>query len=150
MILKAGRIFGRLTRVNHEGLSSVQRMARARVPSARRYAGRTAMARIAVEFDGHRLEAGERRTPIWAAAKRDEAVSGDPHAFDLQRNRDNSRLYGAGVHVCPGAPLARLELCLLMARLLANSAVISPAPAQRPARAGFPASGLLSLTACLQ
>ena len=56
-----------------------------------------------VEIGGRRLEAGERLTLIWASANRDEAVFGDPDAFDPVRNRDNNLLYGAGVHVCPGA-----------------------------------------------
>ena len=98
-----------------------------------------------VEIGGRRLEAGERLTLIWASANRDEAVFGDPDAFDPVRNRDNNLLYGAGVHVCPGAPLARLELRLIIAALLANTTDISLASSRLPARASFPASGFSSL-----
>ncbi len=100
-----------------------------------------------VEIGGRKLEAGERLTLIWAAANRDEAVFGDPDAFDPERNRDNNLLYGAGVHVCPGAPLARLELRLLMESLLANTHEITLVSDQLPERASFPACGFSSLPA---
>jgi len=103
-----------------------------------------------VEIGGRKLDAGERLTLIWAAANRDEAVFGDPDAFDPERNRDNNLLYGAGVHVCPGAPLARLELRLLMESLLANIHEITLVSDQLPERASFPACGFSSLPACFR
>ena len=103
-----------------------------------------------VEIDGRKLEAGERLTLIWAAANRDEAVFGDPDAFDPQRNRDGNLLYGAGVHVCPGAPLARLELRVLMEAMLAGTRDISLVATPPPELAAFPASGFSSLQIRLQ
>ena len=103
-----------------------------------------------VDMGGRTFDAGERLTLIWASANRDEAVFGDPDAFDPERNRANNLLYGAGVHVCPGAPLARLELRLLIGALLAATRHIVPAPGQSPQRASFPASGFASLPICLQ
>ena len=102
-----------------------------------------------VELSGRKIEAGERLTLIWAAANRDEAVFGDPDVYDPERNRDHNLLYGAGVHVCPGAPLARLELRLLMESLLANTREIALVPDFAAERARFPASGFSSLTVCL-
>jgi hypothetical protein len=99
-----------------------------------------------VELGGRKIDAGERLTLIWAAANRDEAVFGDPDVFDPERNRDHNLLYGAGVHVCPGAPLARLELRLLMESLLANTREITLEAEPAPERARFPASGFSSLT----
>lgn len=66
--------------------------------------------RCPVELGGHELGAGERVTIHWIAANRDEAVF--EHAAEVQFDRDPTQnlLYGAGVHVCPGAPLARMEL----------------------------------------
>ena len=98
-----------------------------------------------VDIGGQQLEAGERVTLIWASANRDEAVFGDPDAFDPERNAANNLLYGAGVHVCPGAPLARLELRVLMQALLANTREMSLDAGQAPQRASFPASGFASL-----
>lgn len=98
-----------------------------------------------VEIGGRKLDAGERLTLIWAAANRDDAVFGDPDGFDPQHNRDNNLLYGAGVHVCPEAPLARLELRLLMQALLAGTSDVSLVSNPPPELAAFPASGFSSL-----
>ena len=101
-----------------------------------------------VEIGGRTLDAGERLTLIWAAANRDEAVFGDPDNFDPERNGENNLLYGAGVHVCPGAPLARLELRILMEALLAGTSNIALDANAVPERASFPASGFVSLPIC--
>ncbi|HQY71212.1 MAG TPA: cytochrome P450 [Pseudomonadales bacterium] len=103
-----------------------------------------------VEIGGRRLDAGERLTLIWAAANRDEAVFGDPDAFDPARNAGNNLLYGAGVHVCPGAPLARLELRVLMQALLAGTHAIGLTAESAPQRASFPGSGFAVLPLRLQ
>ena len=103
-----------------------------------------------VEIGGRKLEAGERLTLIWASVNRDETVFGNPDTFDPERNRQNNLLYGAGVHVCPGAPLARLELRLLMEALLAGTRRISLVSGQSAERESFPASGFSSLPVCLQ
>jgi len=49
---------------------------------------------------------------MWASANRDEAEFGDPDEFRLDRDATKNLLYGAGIHVCPGAPLARLNYAL--------------------------------------
>ncbi len=98
----------------------------------------------AVELGGRRIEAGERVTLIWASADRDEAVFGDPDEFRLDRDPALSLLYGAGIHVCPGAPLARLELRVVIEALLA-SRQLEPAAGRAPVRAIYPASGFSSL-----
>lgn len=48
----------------------------------------------------------------WAAANTDPAVFEQPFQFRWDRDPRDNLLYGAGIHVCPGAPLARLELRL--------------------------------------
>ncbi len=98
-----------------------------------------------VDIGGRKIDAGQRLTLIWAAANRDEAVFGNPEAFEPVKNSDKNLLYGAGVHVCPGAPLARLELQLLMESLLASTGEITLVSAKSPERASFPASGYTSL-----
>jgi cytochrome P450 len=103
-----------------------------------------------VEIGGRQLGADERLTLIWASANRDETVFGDPDAFDPDRNGKNNLLYGAGVHVCPGAPLARLELRLLVSALLAGTRDIALAAGPSPQRAAFPASGFATLPVRLQ
>lgn len=93
-----------------------------------------------VSVGGREIEAGERVTLMWASANRDERVFGNPDEFRLDRDPALNLLYGAGLHVCPGAPLARLELRVLIEELLA-AAVVAPSAGERPVRAIYPASG---------
>ncbi|WP_417567532.1 cytochrome P450 [Marinobacter sp.] len=94
-----------------------------------------------VEVGGRSIPAGEKITILWASANRDEKVFGDPDAFCPQRNRDQNLLYGAGIHVCPGAPLARMELRVLMEEFLFAVDTLEPAPEGQPERAIFPTGG---------
>lgn len=98
-----------------------------------------------VEIGGRQLKAGDRLTLMWASANRDEAVFGDPDEFRLDRDPGLNLLYGAGIHVCPGAPLARLELRIVMETLLARTRRISLVEGQAPVRAIYPAGGFASL-----
>ncbi|WP_236796059.1 cytochrome P450 [Amycolatopsis sp. GM8] len=54
----------------------------------------------------------------WAAANRDPAMFADPGEFRLDRDRNRHLSFGHGVHVCPGAPLARMELRVALEELL--------------------------------
>ncbi|MGM0782680.1 MAG: cytochrome P450 [Pseudomonadota bacterium] len=94
-----------------------------------------------VEIGGRHIPAGERLTILWGSANRDEAVFGDPDEFRLDRAPEDNLLYGAGIHVCPGAPLARMELKLFMEALLANTVQLKPIPEKPAVRAKFPAGG---------
>lgn len=94
-----------------------------------------------VKIGGRVIPAGEKVTILWASANRDEKVFGDPDAFRPEQNRDQNLLYGAGIHVCPGAPLARMELRILMEEFLARVDTLEPAPEGPPERAVFPAGG---------
>ena len=94
-----------------------------------------------VEIGGRRIPAGEKITILWASANRDEKVFGDPDAFCPHKNRDRNLLYGAGIHVCPGAPLARMELRVLMEEFLSAVDILEPAPDAKPERAVFPTGG---------
>ncbi|MFA7505511.1 MAG: cytochrome P450 [Burkholderiaceae bacterium] len=94
---------------------------------------------------GHRLPAGSRLALLWASANRDEAVFGDPDEFRLDRDPALNLLYGAGIHVCPGAPLARLELGIVIDELLGRTTGIELVPDERAVMAFYPASGFSSL-----
>lgn len=101
--------------------------------------------KAAVELGGCSIPQGERITIMWASANRDENVFGDPDEFRLDRPADQNLLYGAGIHSCPGAPLARLELRIVMEELLERTKSIKLSTTRKPARAAYPASGFSSL-----
>lgn len=98
-----------------------------------------------VEIGGRKIAAGERISLNWIAANRDGRVFADPAEFRLDRDPATNLLYGAGIHVCPGAPLARLELRLVMEELLGRTASIDPMPGAPATRAVYPVSGFAVL-----
>jgi cytochrome P450 len=67
-----------------------------------------------VEIGGRKIKAGERITLMWISANRDERVFEGPDTFRLDRDPKKNLLWGAGIHACPGAPLAQLEMRVFM------------------------------------
>jgi len=100
----------------------------------------------AVEIGGRTIAAGERVSLLWTSANRDGGVFEDPEAFRLDRDPAANLLYGAGIHVCPGAPLARLEMRVVMEELLARTTRIQPTAGTPPTGAVYPASGFATLS----
>lgn len=98
----------------------------------------------AVELGGRGIGAGERISLIWPAANRDERAFEDAAAFRPDRDPSGNLLYGAGIHVCPGAPLARMELRVVMEEVL-RLATVEYLHGEPPINAGYPASGFSSL-----
>ena len=98
-----------------------------------------------VEIGGRRIAAGERITLMWASADRDEAVFANSDEFRVDRDATQNLLYGGGIHVCPGALLARLELRVVMEELLKPTQRIALVPGRQPAIASYPASGFSML-----
>jgi cytochrome P450 len=74
----------------------------------------TRHAREDAEAFGHRFRRGEVVGLLLAAANRDPARFDDPERFEPARFRgqrgEGHAAFGAGIHFCLGAPLARLEL----------------------------------------
>ncbi len=58
---------------------------------------------------GHPLREGERVTAFIPAANRDPAVFAEPNRLDIRRKPNPHLSFGSGIHLCLGAPLARLE-----------------------------------------
>ena len=94
-----------------------------------------------VEIGGRTIPAGEKITLLWASANRDEAEFGNPDSYCPHQNAGKNLLYGAGIHVCPGAPLARMELQVFMEEFLKQIAAIDIAKDEQPERAMFPTGG---------
>ncbi|MBY6161185.1 cytochrome P450 [Mameliella alba] len=63
-----------------------------------------------MELFGHRFRRGDQVALLLAAANRDPEVWADPARFDPARPIAANTSFGAGLHFCVGAPLARLEL----------------------------------------
>ncbi|WP_181702285.1 cytochrome P450 [Chthonobacter albigriseus] len=63
-----------------------------------------------LEIGGIALKRGDKIGLMLGAANRDPARFRDPHRLDLDRADVASVSFGAGIHFCIGAPLARLEL----------------------------------------
>ena len=105
--------------------------------------------RCPVELGPHKLKAGEKVTLHWIAANRDEVVFHKPDEVQFDRDATQNLLYGAGVHVCPGAPLARMELREFMESLLAHTSSWRLSSEFVPVYASIPESGFSELQTVL-
>jgi|AntDeeMinimDraft_5_1070356.scaffolds.fasta_scaffold00966_9 hypothetical protein len=94
-----------------------------------------------VDVGGRHIDEGERLTILWGAANRDPEVFVDPDTVRLDRDPESNLLYGAGIHVCPGAPLARMELLDFMQALISATRSIRTIPDEPATRACYPAGG---------
>ena len=63
----------------------------------------------AMEISGVSIPVGELVLPMLSSANRDENEFADPDIFNLDRDTRKHLAFGRGVHVCLGAPLARIE-----------------------------------------
>ena len=71
-----------------------------------------------VEIMGHRFARGDQVGLLLAAANRDPGPWDDPGTFNPRRPVKPLATFGAGLHFCVGAPLARLELQIALPILL--------------------------------
>jgi cytochrome P450 family 142 subfamily A polypeptide 1 len=81
------------------------------------------MARTAtrdVELSGATIRAGQEILLLYPSANRDEAVFEDAEAFDITRSPNPHMAFGFGAHFCLGNQLARLELKVMVERVLAR------------------------------
>lgn len=71
---------------------------------------------------GRDIPAGARIGLFWASANRDPAAFDDADRCVADRRPNRHLAFGHGIHTCVGAPLARLELRLVLEELLAATA----------------------------
>ncbi|HEY4624540.1 MAG TPA: cytochrome P450, partial [Blastococcus sp.] len=101
-----------------------------------------------VEIGGVTVPAGRKIAALLGAANRDPAVFPDPDTLDVGRTDNPHISFGAGVHFCIGAPLARVELQASFGALLERTSRLEPAyPARR--RPEFVIRGLADLPVVL-
>jgi cytochrome P450 len=75
----------------------------------------------ATTLHGRTIEAGERVDMFWASANRDETVFDEPDTCRLDRHPNRHIAFGHGIHLCLGAPMARLELRVALEELLSHT-----------------------------
>lgn len=105
--------------------------------------------RCPVELGGRALPAGAPITINWVSANRDEAAFPAAREYHPERDQSANLVYGWGPHLCPGAPLARLELRLLLEEALRRFDDLAPARADYYHRAVYPVAGYDQLWLCL-
>ncbi len=84
-----------------------------------------------VAFDGIELAVGDRIGLLIGAANRDPAAFPNPDRFDPLRSPAPQVAFGAGIHFCLGAPLARLELQVALPILFDRCPGLRPAEPPR-------------------
>jgi cytochrome P450 len=72
------------------------------------------------EFEGHQLKANEYVTVSVQTANRDEAHFIEPDKLDVTGDAKGHLTFGHGIHQCLGQQLARLEMRIAFARLIAR------------------------------
>ncbi|SMO44607.1 unspecific monooxygenase [Ruegeria faecimaris] len=70
-----------------------------------------------IDLFGHSFKRGDEVALLLGAANRDPQVWAEPHKFDPTRPILTNSSFGAGLHFCVGAPLARLEMRIALAAL---------------------------------
>jgi cytochrome P450 len=87
------------------------------------------------ELHGVEIPAGSTVLLLWAAANRDPAEYDQPDTVVLDRPSPRHHLgFGRGIHLCVGAPLARLEAEVILARLLERTTSFELDPTEGPVR----------------
>jgi cytochrome P450 len=87
-----------------------------------------------VEIGGITVGKGQKIAALLGAANHDPAVFAQPETLDVARTDNPHISFGAGVHFCIGAPLARVELQAAFGALLerTSSLELGGEPVRRP------------------
>jgi cytochrome P450 len=87
------------------------------------------------ELGGVKVPAGSTVVLAWTAANRDRDAFPHPDDIDLERPNPRQHVgFGWGIHLCVGAPLARVEAKVAFEQLLARTSSFSVDPASPPLR----------------
>jgi cytochrome P450 len=72
-----------------------------------------------IDVHGTPIPRGAEVALLFGSANHDPSVFHEPQRLDLARTDNPHLSFGAGIHYCLGAPLARIELVALFGALLA-------------------------------
>jgi cytochrome P450 len=87
------------------------------------------------ELGGVSIPAGSTLVLLWPAANHDHAVFPNPDDIDLDRPNPRQHVgFGWGIHLCVGAPLARVEAKVAFEQLLARTKSFAIDPDAPPLR----------------
>ncbi len=88
------------------------------------------------EIAGEPVPRGQKVALLFGSANRDPRVFDDPDAFDVSRENAAEHIgFGGGIHVCIGAPLARIELAAALGALVERAPRLRLAEEPRRIRA---------------
>lgn len=93
-----------------------------------------------VEIGGRTIPAGENLSLMWISANRDSSAFEAANEVRIDRDTAESLVWGQGIHVCLGAPMARLEMRVALEELLARTRRFEVAGDVR--RSVYPSDGL--------
>jgi cytochrome P450 len=87
-----------------------------------------------VEIGGVLVREGQKIASLLGSANRDEAVFANPTEMDITRDPNPHIGFGAGIHFCIGAPLARMEMTTSLPALFERYPTLELAaePVRRP------------------
>ena len=103
-----------------------------RFDSPLQYFERTATSEV--EISGVKIPVGEKIVSLLGSANRDQSVFADADKFDITRQPNPHIGFGAGIHFCIGAPLARMEMSVSLPALIKRFPQLQLAqePVRRP------------------
>lgn len=87
-----------------------------------------------VEIGGVLVKEGQKIAALLGSANRDETVFDRPTEMDVTRDPNPHIGFGAGIHFCIGAPLARMEMSVSLPALMAKypNLELAAEPVRRP------------------
>lgn len=94
------------------------------------------------DLGGNAVRAGDQVYPVYGAANVDPDLFDNPERFDIDR-KPHHFAFGRGIHMCAGAPLARMQMRVLVEELLKRTSSFSLR--EEPARKPWPHNGALKV-----
>lgn len=76
------------------------------------------VARKDIEIAGVKIKKGDSVMGFIGSANRDETVFSNANFFDISREKSQNLAFGAGIHLCIGAALSRLESTIVLRELV--------------------------------